>query len=80
MSSSWYRARFLLTHRLRNSKQDEYYPVRYGYLQKLHKYLLRRKHAPRWYILPFLVAHDVEQDVKDIVSTGAPNSVIARNL
>ncbi|KAH8090375.1 armadillo-type protein [Filobasidium floriforme] len=46
--------------------QDEYYPVRYGYLQKLHKYLLRRRHAPRWYILPFLVAHDVEQDVKDM--------------
>ena len=48
--------------------QDEYYPVRYGYLQKLHKYLLRRRHAARWFILPFLVAHDVEQDVKDIVS------------
>jgi hypothetical protein len=48
-------------------EQDAYFPVRYVFLQKLHKYLLKKRYSPRWYILPFLVAHDVEEDVKELV-------------
>lgn len=53
--------------------QDVYFAVRHEFLAKYHKYISRRKHTSRWYIIPFLSAHDPEPEVREMVSAGLPS-------
>lgn len=49
-------------------KQDLYFQVREAFLIKLRKHLTRRRNAPRWNMIPFLSAHDLDEELHELVS------------
>lgn len=54
-----------------NLKQDLYFQVREAFLIKLRKHLARRRNAPRWNMIPFLSAHDLDEELHELVSLNA---------
>lgn len=48
--------------------QDVYFVVRRDLFVKYRKYIAKKRHQSRWYIIPFLSAHDPELEVRELVS------------
>ncbi|KAI5453422.1 Sister chromatid cohesion protein pds5 [Naganishia albida] len=46
--------------------QDLYFQVREAFLIKLRKHLARRRNAPRWNMIPFLSAHDLDEELHEL--------------
>lgn len=49
--------------------QDVYFVVRRDLFGKYRKYISKKRHQSRWYIIPFLCAHDPEAEIREMVST-----------
>jgi hypothetical protein len=41
--------------------------VREAFLLKLRKHLVRKRNAPRWNMVPFLSAHDLDEELHELV-------------
>ncbi|GHJ87283.1 hypothetical protein NliqN6_3685 [Naganishia liquefaciens] len=46
--------------------QDLYFQVREAFLLKLRKHLVRKRNAPRWNMVPFLSAHDLDEELHEL--------------
>ncbi|KAE9387817.1 cohesin-associated protein Pds5 [Gymnopus androsaceus JB14] len=61
--------------RLALTVQDTCYNVRIGFLQKLLPLLYTRKLRAKYNVIPFLTAHDPEEDVKQKAASAISNSL-----
>ncbi|KAJ9093577.1 hypothetical protein QFC19_008306 [Naganishia cerealis] len=46
--------------------RDLYFQVREAFLMKLRKHLIRRRNSARWNMLPFLSAHDLDEELQEL--------------